>query len=183
MTEWTVREATLEDLLTVSAIRVRGWQAGYAGIIPAQVLDAMTVEEDLVHRRQLFGTLGPEFGSLVAEAPDGSLGGFSNIGPYRLGEKNVRRSVLSDGVGEIFALYVDPGRWRSGAGRALLSASVSWLTRRRRDPVRLWVLTANDRARRFYEAGGFVADGEAQMFEIGGIELPEVRYSFASPGA
>jgi GNAT superfamily N-acetyltransferase len=181
MTEWTVRDTTLDDLPAVSAIRVRGWQRGYAGIVPAEFLDGMTVEEDLAGRREWFGERRPEFGMLVAEAPDGTLGGFSNIGPYRLGGRDVRQSPLSDAGGEIFALYVDPDRWRSGAGRALLSASVAWLTARGRDPVHLWVLAANEGARRFYEAGGFVADGETHTFEIAGAALPEVRYSFVGP--
>jgi GNAT superfamily N-acetyltransferase len=184
MTEWTVRPAAEEDLPAVSAIRVRSWQGGYAGIIPADALDAMTAEQDLVRRRELFGTLGPEFASLVAAAPDGSLGGFTNIGPYRGGgERDIEKPHDEGRAGEIFALYVDPLRWRSGAGRALLAASVAWLTGRGRDPVRLWVLAANVRARRFYEAGGFAADGATGTFEIAGAKLPELRYSLAGPAA
>jgi GNAT superfamily N-acetyltransferase len=184
MTEWAVRPAAEEDLPGVSAIRVRSWQVGYAGIIPAGALDTMTAEQDLVRRRELFATLGPEFASLVAAAPDGSLGGFANIGPYRgAGNRDVEEAPDEGRAGEIFALYVDPPRWRSGAGRALLAASVAWLTGRGRDPVRLWVLAANVRARRFYEAGGFAADGAEHTFDIAGAALPEVRYSFAGPAA
>ena len=184
MTDWTVRAATAEDLAAVSAIRVGSWRSGYAGLMPDAVLDGMSVEEDLVRRRELFATLGPEYAALVAASPDGSIGGFANIGPYRGAGERESDTAGDDGhAGEIFALYVDPARWRSGAGRALLTASVAWLTGCGRDPVRLWVLSRNVRARRFYEAGGFAADGATDTFEIGGAALPEVRYSFVGPSA
>ncbi|HEY5187376.1 MAG TPA: hypothetical protein VIM19_21360 [Actinomycetes bacterium] len=42
--------------------------------------------------------------------------------------------------------------------------------------VSLWVLADNTRARSFYEAAGFVADGRCQDIEIGGTTVAEVRY-------
>lgn len=40
----------------------------------------------------------------------------------------------------------------------------------------LWVLEQNTRARRFYEAAGFAADGTREPFEVADVEVPEVRY-------
>ena len=42
----------------------------------------------------------------------------------------------------------------------------------------LWVLVANERARRFYERAGFHADGPVVDFEVGGATLPEMRYRY-----
>jgi ribosomal protein S18 acetylase RimI-like enzyme len=42
--------------------------------------------------------------------------------------------------------------------------------------VTLWVLDSNDRARRFYEAGGWSADGAAKQDDSRGFPLSEVRY-------
>ncbi|MFJ6699818.1 hypothetical protein ACIQM4_27640 [Streptomyces sp. NPDC091272] len=39
-----VQEMDAADVEAVSTIRVRGWQAAYAGIVPQTYLDAMTVE-------------------------------------------------------------------------------------------------------------------------------------------
>jgi hypothetical protein len=40
----------------------------------------------------------------------------------------------------------------------------------------LWVFDANIRARRFYGAAGFMADGGARSFSRGGANAPELRY-------
>jgi hypothetical protein len=40
----------------------------------------------------------------------------------------------------------------------------------------LWVLTTNDRARRFYEAGGWRRDGTERTEHMSGARVDEVRY-------
>jgi hypothetical protein len=41
----------------------------------------------------------------------------------------------------------------------------------------LWVLAQNERARRFYERGGWHADGVTRAGSIGPVETLQVRYS------
>ncbi len=41
------------------------------------------------------------------------------------------------------------------------------------------MLTDNERARRFYERGGWRPDGARKVESIGGRELPELRYARA----
>uniref|UniRef100_UPI0035324AA9 hypothetical protein n=1 Tax=Streptomyces castrisilvae TaxID=3033811 RepID=UPI0035324AA9 len=48
-----VREMDEADIKAVSTIRVRGWQAAYADIVPRTYLDAMTVEGDAGHPPQV----------------------------------------------------------------------------------------------------------------------------------
>ena len=43
----------------------------------------------------------------------------------------------------------------------------------------MWVLTTNERARRFYERGGWVCDEIERIDEILGLEVHETRYSIA----
>jgi ribosomal protein S18 acetylase RimI-like enzyme len=40
----------------------------------------------------------------------------------------------------------------------------------------LWVLDTNARARRFYTAAGFSADGGTKTDDIGGFVIREIRY-------
>jgi hypothetical protein len=40
----------------------------------------------------------------------------------------------------------------------------------------LWVLEGNARARRFYEAMGWLPDGGRQLLEMVGAKLYEIRY-------
>jgi ribosomal protein S18 acetylase RimI-like enzyme len=44
-----------------------------------------------------------------------------------------------------------------------------------RDDVTLWVLEANERARRFYAGFGFAADGTRKLLDFGEL-VPELRY-------
>ena len=86
----------------------------------------------------------------------------------------------------MFAIYVDPPRWGTGAGRALMTAALARLTERCFPEVRLWVLAANDQARRFYEGAGFALDGATTSYPVGRpdgsfVELPEVRYARTLP--
>jgi RimJ/RimL family protein N-acetyltransferase len=41
----------------------------------------------------------------------------------------------------------------------------------------LWVFAGNERARRFYEAAGWRADGVVAREETGGVLLDELRYA------
>ena len=78
------------------------------------------------------------------------------------------------------AIYVSPEFARRGVGRALVEASAARAQGRYR-ALTLWVLTANARARRFYEACGFVADGAHQQVALGGARLDEIRYRRGVP--
>jgi ribosomal protein S18 acetylase RimI-like enzyme len=82
-------------------------------------------------------------------------------------------------VGQVYAIYVYPGHWDRGYGRELFAAAVSGLTDAGFDAATLWVLKSNRRARRFYEAAGWVADGATKTEQQGDVELHEVRYRSA----
>ncbi len=195
MGEVVVRPATVADLGGVARARIEGWQHGYRGLLPAAYLDSLDVEADRDRRQKTWSAGGfDRFDMLVAVAggqPDEVLG-FSMSGPYRLSGPDCLSSRDPDGdydeaIGELYAMYVRPARWGRGVGRALMAATVRRIRGHERSPVRLWVLAANVRARRFYERCGWVADGATQplVLEFDGsrYEAPEVRYTLATePG-
>ena len=78
---------------------------------------------------------------------------------------------------EIYAIYVLPQEWRSGAGRALLKTAVNHWRERSAATLVLWVLEANSAGRAFYEALGWEADGRSQQIDFGAFSVPEIRYS------
>ena len=57
-----------------------------------------------------------------------------------------------------------------------MAASLSHLTAGGFTSAILWVLATNDRARRFYEAGGWEREGAERTELIGGARVAEVRY-------
>lgn len=161
------RPATAGDLDAVAEVRVRSWQAAYRGIVPQAYLDAMSPAAEADRRRGRFPTPGQH----VAET-GGRVVGWAVIGPYR----DEHGDAPAPGCGEIGALYVLPQWWGRGVGRELMAYVLGDLRRQGLAPVLLWVLTANDRARRFYERAGFRCDGASHDFELAGATLPEVRY-------
>jgi ribosomal protein S18 acetylase RimI-like enzyme len=79
-------------------------------------------------------------------------------------------------IAEMPTLYVAPAFWRRGFGRALCTAAVGRARDLGFDDLTLWVLEMNDRARRFYEAFGFVSDDKAKVDEMTTEGLVAQRY-------
>ncbi|MEV4629206.1 GNAT family N-acetyltransferase [Micromonospora sp. NPDC049523] len=176
----TIRPEEPADAEAVASVHVRTWQAGYAGIMPDEVLARLNVQAWAQRRRDI-GTADPEhpFTTLLAERDDTVIG-FTTFGPYR---NNQDRDDLDHTYGEILTMYVDPAHWGTGVGRELMIAGLTGLTERGWRDIRLWVLAENERARRFYERAGLVTDGEQSTYELhrtGGrppLGLVELRYA------
>jgi ribosomal protein S18 acetylase RimI-like enzyme len=159
----STRDAVPSDAPAIAHVHVETWRGAYAHAFPADYLAALDPA-----RRARFWRETVERGDdvLVAER-DGRVVGFASVGP----------SPGDDGArGELYAIYVLPEAWGTGMGRELLTAAVDRLTARGFAEAILWVLEDNPRARRFYEAGGWRADGERRTETIGGIPAGEVRY-------
>jgi GNAT superfamily N-acetyltransferase len=77
---------------------------------------------------------------------------------------------------EIDLLYTHPRVWGSGLGRELLAAGEAQLREAGCSEATLWTEERNERPRRFYEAAGWVLDGEARERVWNGAPLRELRY-------
>ena len=164
-----IRLATAVDARSIAEIGVLGWQAAYRGIFPDAFLDGLSIDaRETAWRMMLENDEAGDAPAWLA-GRNGSAIGFLASGPLRDGD--VPRPAA-----EIYAIYVVPDSWRSGAGKALLGAAIDhWKTRGATTLV-LWVLEANDRGRAFYEAMGWRADGRRQQIDLGGFTATEVRY-------
>ncbi|MFD7297326.1 GNAT family N-acetyltransferase [Streptomyces sp. NPDC059897] len=160
-----VRAMKLGDVATVSALRVTGWRAAYADIVPHGYLAAMSADEDAPRRRDRFRSPANPVDNLVATDTTGAVIGWAALGP-----------LPEPASGELLALYVLPDRIGSGVGRLLLDAVRSRATARGFHRLDLWVLAANTRARRFYERSGFTPDGAERTETYDGVPLQDVRY-------
>ncbi|MEV4702689.1 GNAT family N-acetyltransferase [Actinoplanes sp. NPDC049316] len=164
-----IRPLTDADIDEVAALHLRTWQVAYAGIVPAAYLGALTHEGFRDRWRSM-----KDATTLVA-VDDGTLVGFAAVGPYREDDGS-----LDAAHGELYALYVAPERWNTGAGRALIEAAEKELAGTYPD-MRLFVLEENHRARRFYERAGLRPDGFRDLWRPRGttVDLPELRYAKA----
>jgi len=169
----TIREAVPEDAADIAQAHVRGWQVAYAGIVPQPFLDAMDLAARTEHWRQILrGEVpveGVDFPANYAALVDDRVVGFANVGECR--------SEPSPAVGELWAMYVHPEYWDVGAGFALMGATFDHLRSMGCERAHLWVLEANDRARRFYERQGWICDDEVKEEQLRDFVLVERRYS------
>ena len=158
-----VRLARGDDATAVETIRVQAWRVAYRHILPPDELDAFPMDPS--RWRSRFESPPEGWATFVAEQ-DAAVIGFAAVGPSR----------DERGLGELYAIYVDPGTWSRGAGRALIAKAVQQLALAYKTAT-LWVLTANDRARRFYELAGWQPYGLVKAEQIFGVDAEEVRYS------
>jgi GNAT superfamily N-acetyltransferase len=158
----TIRRATPDDGRAIAEVKVETWRAAYAGVMPQETLDGLDVEEHAPLWSRY--AAAAEVGMFVAEE-DGRIVGFVSVGPC---------SDL-EGTGELYAIYVRPGSWGTGAGLALMETGVTWLSERWREAV-LWVAEENPRARRFYELCGWTPETTRVAEVAPGARISEVRY-------
>ena len=168
LTAVVVRPAGVSDAPGLARVRIASWRAAYRRIVPAAVLDALDADAETARWRTSLSTPGQAWARAAFAGSPAGLGGFVVAGPARGDEVA--------GLGEIYAIYVDPEVQGRGIGRALMEAGVRGLAARGFAEAILWVFEANARARAFYERMGWAADGAAKPFEIGGAAPIEVRY-------
>lgn len=160
----TVRAATPADADEIARVHVETWRAAYGELFPVEAYD---LEARRRWWRQVLAR-EPRRGSAtnVAET-GGELVGFGSVGPAR-GEP--------DGVGELYAIYVLPASWGTGAGRELILRCEESLRAGGCEQAILWVLEGNERAERFYRLAGWTHDGGRKVEEFQGARVTEVRY-------
>ena len=162
-----IEHATLADARAVARIHVDAWRAAYASVLPADFLAALSVDERQTMWRESIAAGTP---TLLVARDHGAVAGWLSVGPSRDGDAPAGRA-------EIWALYVDPGRWSTGTGRALWAHAGALLREQGCTTCSLWVFARNERALRFYRAAGFVQESPvAKTFELGGAAIEEVRF-------
>lgn len=173
-----IRRARIEDAEALATVHVRSWQAAYVGLIPQQYLDSLSVDARRLDRwnRTLAETAWPRSGTLVAVL-DERVVAFAGISPSRDDDQD------SATVGEVQAIYAVPEVWGRGIGRALMNSAIAALTHAGFSFATLWVLDTNRRARRFYEAGPWRADGATKREDTGQFVIHEIRYRCELPPA
>lgn len=161
----SVRAATSADADVIGRIQVETWTAAYAGLLPQEAIDAFDVgARQALWREGLSRAPRPGSATFVADS-EGEVVGFATVGA----------SHSEDDTGELYAIYVHPTAWGTGAGRALIERAEESLRESGFAEALLWVLAGNERAERFYRAAGWEHDGEKEdVFQ--GAEVTELRY-------
>jgi GNAT superfamily N-acetyltransferase len=158
-----LRPVADDELAAVGALHFSSRAAAYRGILSPEAL-AYGSSEGLGEYWAERWKWERDTHRLTVAADGGTLAGFSYLGPSE-----------QDGVAELCAIHAAPTYVGTGVGRALMVDALPALARLG-DRAVLWVLEANDRARRFYERGGWVPDGTRRTESIGGEPVAQLRY-------
>lgn len=160
--------ATPADAAGIARVQVETWRAAYPGLVPDAVLAGLNAAANTSRWAELVTDAVTRTWVTVT---DGEVDGFLAAGPARDDDLDPAA------YGEVYAVYVHPSAQGRGLGRALLAAADGWFSEEGRTAVALWVLTANVPSRTFYERCGFTVDGTARTIDLGGTDVPEVRYA------
>ena len=159
-------KATTEMADEIGVIGFLSWNAAYGGIVPDDFLSAYTPEKRANSLRKALPSRPEEYFLFKA---DGLSIGFAIIGPPQDSWPSIK-------VGEIHALYFIPDSWGQGYAKEAISFCLFRLKELGYLRVVLWVLSANQRARSFYEKHGFKSTTQQRDITIG-IPLSEICYS------
>lgn len=164
-----IRDAGPADAERLAEIHAISWKAAYRGLLGDAFLDELTPTSRLDWWISRLSRVPPRWAVLVV-VDEVAVAGFVTIGHCDDDDRRV------PAAGELFAMYLDPVCWGRGFGRTLLLAAEARLRADAYDDVSLWVLAENVRARRFYELGGWRADGSRRRMLIGSDAVTAVRY-------
>jgi GNAT superfamily N-acetyltransferase len=153
----------------LAEIQAVSWQAAYGGLVSGAFLDGLDATERLDWWIARLARIPPRWAVLVAE-DEGRLTGFVTIGHCDDDDRRIPEA------GELYAMYVDPDHWGVGFGRDLLLGAEDRFRAAAYTDASLWVLQDNQRARRFYEMGGWRGDGLEKRMIIGSDAVSAVRY-------
>ncbi len=156
-----VRPAVVADAPAIARVHLRAWQEAYAHLVPPGALDDLTEAEPARAERWAELVADDVTAVRVAER-DGEVVGWSSASAGR-GEAPPRELELE-------GIYVLASEYGSGAGQALLDATIG------DRPAFLWMAADNPRAHAFYTRNGFVADGERAEHPLHGHPVVIARF-------
>lgn len=160
-----------DDAAVIADLHVTSWRETYTGMIPPGILENADMADRTARWRGYLETSGSPI--WVARV-DGEVSGFIHAGP-------VKEPVVEGADGHIFALYILERFHRKGIGRRLIGlVARDWSDQGGR-ALSVGVLTANHKARAFYEALGarFVRPA---IYPWHGHDLEESIYIFENIG-
>ncbi len=165
-----IRNIEEKDIRRVAEIHVKSWQVAYKGILPQKRLDNLSIEQREETWRKNFLSKGARSNYVLEVA--GDVRGWISVGPSRDEDANEKN------IGELYGIYLDPRFYGIGYGTRLWHEARRHLRAENFYEITLWVLDANERARKFYEKIGFSLD-EGVAIEMDWMDgARELRYRY-----
>ena len=150
--EYRIRRVRPGDEAVLAHIQTESWKAAFADILDADTLQRCTQidKATAMYRHLLEQQIGNGYLLLVEDAP------------HCIAWWSAPRETDMPGYAELICIHSLPVRWRSGYGSRMMDVVLRDIAAAGYTKVMLWVFEENARARRFYEAHGFNANGKAK---------------------
>ena len=157
-----IRVATRADIPGLARVHVQSWLETYSGLVPQEILDAITLESRVLQWERTFDQ---PYGIFVA-LEDDVVVGFASCGA-------AQDFLQADG--ELYTLYLLNAFQHRGLGRALWNAVLEFGQARNWESMVVWVLESNILAQGFYKHSGckFV---DRRVEIVRRVKLPKVAY-------
>lgn len=168
MEKIVIRPANPGDAPTIAALHVKSWRHAYRGQLPADLLEALSVETRTKIWSGILSADNEKMATLIAEI-GGEIVGHCSVGPCWDGD-------VEKDTGELYSLYIDPDCMGKGAGSALLEQGLAFLLESGYGKATLWILISHVSSRRFYERRNWTPTKTTKSDLRNGFEFYEMRY-------
>lgn len=156
-----VRIAVPEDSEIVGEVHSKAWKSAYRGIFPDDYIDADTASKRT--EEFLDGIMDDKCTYFLLEEAGRAAG--------------IVKTREENNTLEIESIYILDEYRGKGTGGQFMDYIKTY---KHFDSIFLWVLEANEKARRFYENNGFVLTGDSRTIDRG-VELKQLRYVMFYP--
>jgi GNAT superfamily N-acetyltransferase len=168
----SVRVGWADDAVGIAQVQVRAWRAQYAGLLPAEVLDALDPEQFAAAWQSSLNSPKDARNRVLVALERNTVRGFAVTGPA----SDPDADPIADG--EITELTVEPGQTRHGHGSRLVQACADTLRSDRFTTALVWLNADDDVRRAFLAAAGWAADGAHRELDLhgdGSVLVKQVR--------
>ncbi len=176
---FNIRRALPEDAGGIAVVHVQSWHETYPGIVPQNVIDALSVVEKTESWTKRLLENQPISGfTYVAEDNNQKIIGFASGGPTRkelFSGQAISPELIENFDGEMRAIYLLRAHQHVGVGKALFKAVCEELKRLGHKRMLVRVLLDNP-SKGFYEhmGGVLVAENELTI----GVPLKEAIFGW-----
>jgi ribosomal protein S18 acetylase RimI-like enzyme len=168
----SVRVGWADDAEAIARVQVAAWREQYAGVLPADLVDALDPEQFAAAWHEGLARPRDARNRVLVALERQAVRGFAVTGP----SADPDADPVADG--EIAELVVDPAFTRAGHGSRLLQACVDTLRADRFQRATTWVNSADDVRREFLGSAGWAPDGAHRELDLrgdGAVRVKQVR--------
>lgn len=160
------RDAMPDDAVAIAEVHVASWRVAYRHLLPDALLDGLSVEGRGRWWRRLLDA--PRGDRVTLAVRDGVVVGFVHVA---LGPPD------APDCGELVTLYLTPETWGTGVGQRLHDTSLVHLGAAGCTEARVWMLSTNERARRFYVRQGWTRLEEVRIQQFATATVIDHRFA------